>query len=270
VKQFFLSLPLPSKKNLSKDLPLTKRMENIKKFGLIGRNISYSFSKKYFEEKFKKLLVKNHSYELYHLDTIADFKDLLSQNDFVGLNVTIPYKTEIIEFLDELSEEAKIIGAVNCINFKDGKLKGYNTDAFGFEQTLLLHKKEHHQSALILGDGGAAKAVKYVLEKHGIPYLVVTRKNQLNFENLSEKDVSEHFLIIQTTPVGTFPNIEDALPFPFKALTSQHLVIDLIYNPTYTRFIQCAAEQNAKTVNGYYMLEQQAEKAWEIWNCKAK
>ncbi len=245
-------------------------MENQKKFGLIGKNISYSFSKKYFEEKFRKLLLKNHSYELYHLDSILDLKDLLHKNSFSGLNVTIPYKTEVIEFLDELSDEAEKIGAVNCIDFKNGKRKGYNTDAFGFEKTLLLHKKEQHQSALILGDGGAAKAVKYILEKHSIPYKVVARKNELNFENLSGKDVSENLLIIQTTPVGTFPNIEDVLPFPFEALTQHHLIIDLIYNPAYTKFIQLAAEKNAKTANGYYMLEQQAEKAWEIWNFQTK
>lgn len=245
-------------------------MQQQKKFGLIGRNISYSFSKKYFEEKFRKLLLKNHSYGLYHLDSIQNFEKLLAENNFSGLNVTIPYKTEIIGFLDDLSDEAEKIGAVNCIDFRNGKKTGYNTDAFGFEKTLLLHKKEHQKSALILGDGGAAKAVKYILEKHGIPFKVVARKNTLNFENLSGNEVSENHLIIQTTPVGTFPNTEDTVPFPFEALTDQHLIIDLIYNPPYTQFIKLAAEKNAKTVNGYYMLEQQAEKAWEIWNFPEK
>ena len=245
-------------------------MSQQKKFGLIGRNISYSFSKKYFEEKFRKLLLSDHSYELYHLDSIADFQRLLDEHQFTGLNVTIPFKTEVIEFLDGLSDEAEKIGAVNCIDFRDGKKIGYNTDAFGFEKTLLLHKKEQHQSALILGNGGAAKAVKYVLEKHAIPFKVVARTHELNFETLSAKDVSENHLIIQTTPVGTFPKTEDVLPFPFEALTDQHLIIDLIYNPIYTEFIIRAAERNAKTVNGYYMLEQQAEKAWEIWNSRKK
>lgn len=241
-------------------------METNRQFGLIGRNISYSFSKNFFEEKFKKLLLQNHSYDLFHLDSINDFEKLLEENNFSGLNVTIPYKTEVIPFLDELSDEAKKIGAVNCIHFSNGKKIGYNTDAFGFEKTLLLHRKDQHQSALILGDGGAAKAVKYILEKYRIPYETVARKNQLNFDNLTKVDVSENLLIIQTTPVGTFPNTNDVLMFPFEALTHEHLIIDLIYNPTYTEFIKKASIQNAKTVNGYFMLEQQAEKAWEIWN----
>ncbi len=241
-------------------------METNRQFGLIGKNISYSFSKKFFEEKFKKLLLKNHNYDLFHLDSIDDFGKLITENDFTGLNVTIPYKTEIIPFLDELSDEAEKIGAVNCIHFSNGKKIGYNTDAFGFEKTLLLHRKSQHQSALILGDGGAAKAVKYVLEKYKIPYKTVARKHELNFENLSIKEVSDNSLIIQTTPVGTFPNTNDVLAFPFEALTQEHLIIDLIYNPTYTEFIKKASSQNAKTVNGYFMLEQQAEKAWEIWS----
>lgn len=245
-------------------------MEKKQQFGLIGKNISYSFSKKYFEEKFRKLFLKNHSYDLLHLDSVEEFDRILNENNFIGLNVTIPYKTEIIPFLDELSDEAEKIGAVNCILFSEGKKKGFNTDAFGFEKTLLIHKKEHHQSALILGNGGAAKAVKYVLEKHQIPYKIVARKNDLNFENLSAKDVSEHLLIIQTTPVGTFPEVENVLKFPFDALTENHLIIDLIYNPEYTLFLKKAAEKNAKTVNGYYMLEQQAEKAWEIWSFQKK
>ena len=241
-------------------------METKRQFGLIGKNISYSFSKKYFEEKFNKLFLTNNSYQLFHLNSVDEFQNLIQKNQLLGLNVTIPYKTEIIPYLDELSDEAEKIGAVNCILFKNGKKEGFNTDAVGFEKTLLIHKKNHHQSALILGDGGAAKAVKYVLEKHKIPYKTVSRKGELNFENITEKEVSDHLLIIQTTPVGTFPNIEETLKFPFEAISKQHLIIDLIYNPEYTEFIKKASKQKAKTVNGYYMLEQQAEKAWEIWN----
>ncbi|MDR2205332.1 MAG: shikimate dehydrogenase [Flavobacteriaceae bacterium] len=237
-----------------------------KHFGLIGKNISYSFSKKYFEEKFQKLLLKNHFYELYNLQNINDFNELISKKKFAGLNVSIPYKIEIIPFLDELSEEAEKIGAVNCILFTDGKTKGFNTDAFGFEKTLQIHKKNHHQSALILGNGGAAKAVKYVLEKQNIPYKTVARNHNLNFENLTKQEVSEHFLIVQTTPVGTFPDVENVLKFPFDGLSDKHLIIDLIYNPAYTEFIKRAANRGAKTTNGYYMLEQQAEKTWKIWN----
>lgn len=245
-------------------------MGTVRKFGLIGKNIGYSFSKKYFEEKFRKLFLKNHSYDLLHLASIDEIEKIFSEGNFTGLNVTIPYKTEIIPYLDELSKEAKIIGAVNCIHMQDGIKTGYNTDVFGFEKTLLLHKKPQHQNALILGDGGAAKAVRYVLNEMKIPHQTVSRKGILNFENLAQEMVSENLIIIQTTPVGTFPNFEESLNFPFEALTENHLVIDLIYNPDLTLFLKKAAEQKSKTVNGYFMLEHQAEKAWQIWNLERK
>ncbi|MCL1675439.1 shikimate dehydrogenase family protein [Elizabethkingia meningoseptica] len=242
-------------------------MEKPVKLGLIGKNISYSFSKKHFEDKFKKLMLTAYTYDLFDLQQIDEVSGLLTDDTVRGFNVTIPYKEQIIPFLDELSDEAGKIGAVNTVKiFADGRKKGFNTDAFGFEKTLLAHRKEHHTSALILGDGGAAKAVKYVLDKHHIAHQTISRKSDLNFENLTPEVVRGHTLIIQTTPVGTFPNVEDCLLFPFEGLSEQHLIIDLIYNPNYTKFIKNAAEKGAKTVNGYYMLEQQAEKAWEIWN----
>ena len=239
---------------------------NAKKFGLVGRNISYSFSKKYFTNKFKKLFLKDHSYEIFDLHKIEDLSTITSIHGLKGFNVTIPYKEQIIPFLDELSDEAKKIGAINTVVIKDGRTIGYNTDTFGFERTLNLHRKKHHNSAIILGDGGAAKAVKYVLDKNNIPYITVTRKSEINFDTLTAEQVQEHHLIIQCTPVGTFPNVEESLKFPFEALNEQHLIIDLIYNPDYTQFIKNAYKYNAKCVNGYFMLEQQAEKAWEIWN----
>lgn len=234
-------------------------------FGLIGKNISYSFSKKYFTDKFNKLHLSDNQYEIFDLPEINQVENLFSNPQIKGLNVTIPYKEQIIPFLDELSEEAQKIGAINCIKLKNGKKIGYNTDAFGFEKTLQLHLKDFHKSALILGNGGAAKAVKFVLNKLNIPFKVVARNTDFNFENLTETDVQNHQLIIQTTPVGTFPNEQDCLNFPFKGLSNRHLIIDLIYNPTYTQFIKNAASYHAKTINGYFMLEQQAEKAWEIW-----
>lgn len=245
-------------------------MDSNKKLGLIGKNISYSFSKKYFEDKFQKLMLKGYSYSIFDLNEIDEVKNLFSAPDLAGFNVTIPYKEKIIDYLDELSDEAKNIGAVNCVLIENGKKTGYNTDAFGFEKTLLLHKKPHHDSAIILGNGGAAKAVKYVLDKHGIPSVTVSRSTEINYDNLDVATVENHKLIIQCTPVGTFPNVEDCLNFPFEGLSKDHLIIDLIYNPNYTRFIINAAEKGAKTVNGYYMLEQQAEKAWEIWNFQKK
>jgi len=234
-------------------------------FGLLGKNISYSFSKKYFEEKFKKLFLKNHSYNFFDISEIEGLKSIIENQNLVGMNVTIPYKQTIIPFLDELSEEAAQIGAVNCVSFQNGKKVGHNTDAFGFEKTLLINKKDHHKKALVLGDGGAAKAVRYILDKHNIGHKTVSRKSEINFDNLSEDLVRDSLLIIQTTPVGTFPNVDDCIPFPFDAITDQHYVIDLIYNPSETAFLRKSAEKGATTLNGFYMLEQQAEKAWTIW-----
>lgn len=241
-------------------------METSVKFGLIGRNISYSFSKKYFEQKFQKLLLNNFSYDIFDIENLDKIPELLKTENLRGLNVTIPYKEKIIPFLDELSEEAKEIGAINCVSLKDGKTKGFNTDAIGFEKTLLLHKKENQKTAIILGNGGAAKAVQYILKKSNIPYLTVSRTTEINYNNLSAEQVKENLIIIQCTPVGTFPNVEDSVPFPLEGITENHLVIDLIYNPEYTKFIRNCAERGAKTANGLYMLEQQAEKAWEVWN----
>ncbi|KAA0126358.1 shikimate dehydrogenase [Chryseobacterium sp. SN22] len=245
-------------------------MDSNKKLGLIGKNISYSFSKKYFEDKFQKLMLKGYSYSIFDLPEVHEVETLLASPELLGFNVTIPYKEKIIDYLDELSNEAQKIGAVNCVRIENGKKTGYNTDAFGFEKTLMLHKKPHQRSALILGNGGAAKAVKYVLDKQGIPSLTVSRTTEINYENLDQETVAQHQIIVQCTPVGTFPNVEDCLDFPFDGLTGDHLIIDLIYNPNYTKFIINASEKGAKTVNGYYMLEQQAEKAWEIWNFQKK
>lgn len=239
-------------------------MESIK-LGIIGKNISYSFSKKYFEDKFQRLMLKNHAYGVYDLQDLSGIENILKTPDLLGLNVTIPYKEKIIPYLDELSDEAQKTGAVNCILIKNGIKKGFNTDVYGFEKTLLLHRKNIHHSAIVLGNGGAAKAVQYVLEKHQIPYQTVSRNTDLNYENLNSEIVAQHPLIIQCTPVGTFPNVDDCLKFPFEGITENHLIIDLIYNPNYTSFIKKAAEKGAKTVNGFYMLEQQAEKNWEIW-----
>ena len=241
-------------------------MDSQKKLGIIGKNISHSFSKKYFEDKFQRLMLKNYSYEVFDLAELSEVEKIFKTENLIGLNVTIPYKEKILPYLDELSDEAEKMGAVNCIVIKNNIKKGFNTDAVGFEKTLLIHKKPIHQSALILGNGGAAKAVQYVFDKHNIPYQTVSRKSELNFENITEKIVSENKLIIQCTPVGTFPNEDDCLDFPFSGISEDHLIIDLIYNPTYTSFIKKSAEKGAKTVNGYYMLEQQAEKNWEIWN----
>lgn len=240
-------------------------MNRSKNFGLIGKGISYSFSKKYFEEKFRKLFLADHRYELYDLDSLEGLRELIEKENLTGFNVTIPYKEKIIPFLDELSPEVQEIGAVNTVKVVGGKLIGYNTDTYGFEKTLTLHKSPSQRTALILGSGGAAKAVRFVLDKAGIPSQTVSRSGPFTFDLLTSEIVKEHSIIVQCTPVGTFPNTCDVLPFPFQALDSSHLVIDLIYNPSCTEFINRASAQEAKCINGYFMLEQQAEKAWQLW-----
>ncbi|WP_124640772.1 MULTISPECIES: shikimate dehydrogenase family protein [Amniculibacterium] len=240
-------------------------MEAIKKLGLIGKNISYSFSKKYFEEKFKKSFIQEYSYSLFDLESSDEVESLLSSNEMLGFNVTIPYKEKVIPFLDELSPEAQEIGAVNTILLKDGKRKGYNTDVVGFEKSLKLMLKDEQQSAIVLGDGGASKAVQFVLKKLNIPFIIVSRKTGLTFDELNFETVRKHHIIVQCTPVGTFPNVDDCLDFPFLGLTKDHVLIDLIYNPTETRFLKMGQAAGAKTMNGLFMLEQQAEAAWRIW-----
>ena len=245
-------------------------MKDQKKLGIIGRNISYSFSQKYYEDKFKRLMLTQYSYDVFDLKEISEVEEIFQDPALIGFNVTIPYKEKILPYLDELSDEAAQIGAVNCILIQDNIKKGFNTDVFGFEKTLAVHLKNFHTSALILGNGGAAKAVQYVLGKYNIPFKTVSRNSDLNFENITETIVTENPLIIQCTPVGTFPKVEDCLNFPFEGMTEKHLAIDLIYNPENTTFLKKAAEKGAKTANGFYMLEQQAEKNWEIWNFQKK
>jgi shikimate dehydrogenase len=246
----------------------------IKQFGLIGKTLSHSFSKKYFEAKFKNLGIQNTSYELFPLTEIKEITSLLANNpNLKGFNVTIPYKESIIPFLDELSPEAKIIGAVNTVKVtsKSGKpfLTGYNTDAFGFKQSVKPFIKSHHERVLVLGTGGAAKAVNYVLQNMGINTLFVSRvpdEHQIGYDQINEYVIKHHYLIINCTPVGMFPN-ENSLPnLPYSLLTDKHTLIDLIYNPTKTLFLKKGKEFGANTLNGLSMLQQQAEKSWLIWS----
>lgn len=239
----------------------------MKQLGLIGRNISYSFSENYFKTKFEELNLKDFDYQIFDLKTINEVEKLFENPSLLGFNVTIPYKQEILSFLDDLSDEAKEIGAVNTVKITNEKKIGYNTDAFGFEESLKPLLKNHHQKALILGNGGAAKAVKFVLNKLNIPYLIVTRKEDefLSFEQLDSSIIKNHQIIINCTPIGTFPNISDAPLLPYDALTANHLLYDLIYNPTETQFLQNAQKNGATIKNGLEMLHLQAEKAWEIW-----
>lgn len=242
------------------------------KFGLIGRNISYSFSRKYFTDKFSREDISA-KYENFDLQDITEFHKVIRDNpDLRGLNVTIPYKEEIISFLDALDPIASEIGAVNTIRIeKNGKLTGFNTDYFGFAEALRPHLKSHHQKALIMGTGGASKAVTYALEKLGIKGSFVSRKpegDMLSYDELDEAVLSTHFLIINCTPLGTFPRTTEYPPIPVENITDRHLIFDLIYNPSITRLMELTENRGATVLNGYQMLVLQAEKAWEIWTSK--
>ncbi|SDL74021.1 shikimate dehydrogenase [Salinimicrobium catena] len=239
------------------------------RFGLLGRNISYSFSRGYFSEKFSREGISA-TYENFDLQELSQFSEVLKKNpDLKGLNVTIPYKEQIIPFLDELDPVAAEIGAVNTIKFtEDHKLVGFNTDHFGFAEAIRPHLKPHHKKALILGTGGASKAVHYALKTLDINVHFVSRSAGKNFsyEDLGKTLFSEHTVIVNCTPLGTFPNTDQYPPVPVQLFTSQHLVFDLIYNPPQTKLMELARKKGATAVNGQKMLEFQAEKAWEIWN----
>ncbi len=238
----------------------------MKRFGLIGRNISYTFSEKYFAEKFKTENITDSTYEIFDLQDISAIEKLIQNKNLKGFNVTIPYKEQILPYLDELSKETIEIEAVNCVKIQNGRKIGFNTDVYGFEESLKPLLEPHHQNALILGDGGAAKAVCFVLAKLNIPYKTVSRKGIFNYEDLTREEIENHQIIINCTPVGTFPEVNDAPKIPYEFLTKKHLLYDLIYNPVSTRFLLFGEQKAAKTKNGLEMLRLQAEKSWEIWN----
>jgi shikimate dehydrogenase len=238
-------------------------------FGLIGYPLSHSFSKGYFTEKFIKEGIQNANYDTYPIEKIEDFQSLCKENNFAGLNVTIPYKQSIMAFLDEINKEAANIGAVNTIKFLNGKKIGYNSDIYGFEMSLKPLLKSHHKNALILGTGGASKAVEYALKKLDINYIYISRKrenNILSYVDLNEEIINTHHLIINTTPLGMFPNTQDAPNIPYQFLNQQHLLYDLVYNPTETLFLLNGKNKNAQIKNGLEMLYLQAERSWQIWN----
>jgi shikimate dehydrogenase len=247
----------------------TKKKQH-KTYGLIGRNISYSFSKEYFSKKFKSENIENTTYVNFDLNSINEFSEIFKSTESIkGLNVTIPYKESIIPYLDKINSKANRIGAVNTIRItKKGHLKGYNTDEYGFRKSRLPLLENHHKKALILGTGGASKAIAFALKKLHIPYQFVSRKTDDNFDyhSLIETVIKEHQIIINCTPLGTHPNTDDCPNIPYYAISDKHLLYDLIYNPEETTFLKKGRENGAKTCNGLKMLELQAEKAWQIWN----
>jgi shikimate dehydrogenase len=244
---------------------------NNKKFGLIGENISYSFSKKYFSDKFSQDLFDDFTYENFDIDSIEEFPNILKNNaDLKGLNVTIPYKEAIIPYMDTLSDKAFKIGAVNVIRFtKKGNLKGYNSDWYGFKKSLEPLLLPHHKKALILGTGGAAKAIAFALEQLGIFYTYVSREateNAIDYNRINATTFDNFQIIINCTPLGTRPNTKEFPPIPYEFFTDKHIAFDLIYNPEETQFLKKAKKKGATVKNGYEMLIFQAEKSWKIWN----
>ncbi len=242
----------------------------MKIYGLIGKNIGYSFSKKYFTDRFVNTNATDCSYINFDLENIEEFPDLIQNHlDIAGLNVTIPYKETVVRYLDELSEKAAKIGAVNVIRIKKNqKLKGYNSDYYGFKKSLEPLLQPHHKRALILGTGGASKAVAFALEELGIPYAFVSREvreNTIDYERINATTFDNYQIIINCTPLGTSPNTEFP-PIPYAFFTPKHIAFDLIYNPAVTPFLKKALKKGAITQNGHDMLLFQAEKAWEIWN----
>lgn len=243
-------------------------------FGLIGYPLSHSFSKKYFADKYAAEKISDTYYELFPIETADQLPSLIDQfPNLVGLNVTIPYKQAVLPFLDDLSEEAAAVGAVNTIKIRKGKLKGYNSDVYGFQTALesFLPTDNRVEGALILGTGGAAKAVEYVLNKLDISFLKVSRsveKGDIIYEGLEETHLKQYRLIINTTPLGMQPNIESAPNIPYGFLSEQHFLYDLVYNPEQTTFLAKGAQHGAAILNGLSMLHLQAEKSWKIWNAE--
>jgi shikimate dehydrogenase len=246
----------------------------MKKYGLIGYPLSHSFSKSYFAEKFQNEGIEDCSYENYPLENISELTPLIQrETNLYGLNVTIPYKQEVKQYLNFIDKEAEAIGAVNTVRIErksnDIKLEGYNTDVYGFEISLCKQLKSHHQKALILGTGGASLAVQYVLSKLNIEWSLVSRTgsdNILSYKDITSKLLADRYLIVNTTPLGMYPNIDNYPPIPYEALTNKHYLYDLVYNPLETSFLKKGKTQGAAIKNGLEMLHLQAEKAWNIWN----
>jgi shikimate dehydrogenase len=244
--------------------------KNKMRFGLLGRDIDYSFSRAYFAEKFQKETLVHCTYENFDLPDLTQFETVLRTPQLKGMNVTIPYKQEVIPFLDGLDEVSQAIGAVNTIVFnKDGTTTGYNTDYIGFQKSIAPLITSQIKAALVLGTGGASKAVVYALRKMGIAIQYVSRKkgiDNLTYEEITKKVLKEHKLIVNCTPLGTHPNILQKPNLNYDQITNEHVLFDLIYNPTETAFMKAGRKAGAKATNGSNMLIEQAEASWRLWN----
>jgi len=240
-------------------------------FGLIGYPLSHSFSQKYFEEKFKKEKLTNCRYELFPIQSIEELGELLQKNpELEGLNITIPYKRQVLSWLHSDADIPGGIHACNCIRILEGKLTGYNTDVIGFENSILPLLHPWHKKALILGNGGAAAAVTFTLKKLNIEFEIVSRslhnESTLTYGNIDEKVMNENLIIINTTPLGMYPQIDQFPDIPYQFINDRHLLYDVIYNPSKTLFLQKGEQRGATIKNGEEMLILQAEESWRIWN----
>ena len=255
---------------------INKQINKMRKFGLIGKTLSHSFSKGYFTNKFSKEGIQDCSYDNYPIESINDLPHLIENNkQLLGLNVTIPYKEEVLSLLNEIDSDAKEIGAVNTVKIErtpEGSvnLKGFNTDVYGFRKPLEEVIMPTHKKALILGTGGASKAVAWVLESLGIDFSYVSRNPKTDrdfaYGQLTSEDLSGFKLIINTSPIGMYPKVKEAPNLPYCGLSKEHILYDLVYNPELTRFLKKGKEKKATLINGLPMLYLQAEKSWEIWN----
>ena len=244
-------------------------MRENKIYGLIGKNIDYSFSKNFFSKKFKNENI-NCKYLNFDIQNISDFKSVISDKNISGLNVTIPYKEDVIKYIDEISNDAKSIGAVNTIKISNNKLTGHNTDHIGFTKSIeKIDEFKNIESALILGSGGASKAIQFALDNMKIKYTIVSRSNSIkciNYNQVSEKIIKNHKLIINCTPLGTFPEIEKCPEIDYRFLSPFNILYDLVYNPKQSSFLRKGVKAGCKIKNGLEMLEIQAIESWKIWN----
>ena len=248
----------------------------MKTYGLIGYRLGYSFSKGFFTAKFEDEGLKEHEYVNFELDTIEEFPSIFEKNSQItGLNCTIPYKQQIMDYMDEIDEEATKVGAINTVKImrsdRGVKLRGFNTDIYGFENSLKPMLNEKHKKALILGTGGASKAIKYILEKLDIDYVSASIEENLfekeiRYEQIDDALLKESLIVINATPLGTFPKVDTCPDIPYDCLTKDHVLFDLVYNPEETLFMKKGKTQGASVKNGLEMLHLQAIKAWEIWN----
>ena len=249
-------------------------MKEIKKFGLIGRSINYSFSRNYFTDKFNSSkTLSNFEYINFDIESIEEVNNVFSQKNLFGLNVTIPYKEDIIDYLDKIDDLAGEIGAVNTICFENNDKVGYNTDIVGFTETLKINSIDNFDTVLILGTGGASKTVEYFCKKNAVPYKIVSRfkkENYLSYEGIDKGILSDSVLIVNCTPVGTFPNINSSPDLPYDLINDRSIFFDLVYNPEETLFMKKGKKIGCKAINGYQMLKFQADESWNLWQKSIK